>query len=174
MNSCRTSQNRSCRIYMSHVGNSKYERLGRGQIGLGKNRKSCPGKTWFLRRVQASRTGSDPPRQFFRSQIRVLKKNLHKLRFANRNPSGLDLFLDPLFGAKNQKFSLFFGKKSCFWAKKKFFNQKSTPIYSCRKWSKWSKIEASRHLPCRVLSSMWVQVWIMMRDKSSESEGRPR
>ena len=89
-----------------------YKRLGTGQIRLGKNRKSCPGKTWFLRRVQASRTGSDPPRQFFRSQIRVLKKNLHKLRFANRNPSGLDPFLDLLFGAKNQLFFTFFCEKN--------------------------------------------------------------
>ena len=88
-----------------------YKRLGRGHIRLGKNRKSCSGKTRFLRRVQASRTGSDPPRQFFRSQIRVLKKNLHKLRFANRNPSGLDPFLDPLFGAKNRFFPLFLRKK---------------------------------------------------------------
>ena len=52
-----------------------YKRLGQGHIRLGKNRKSCAEKTWFLRRVQASRNGSDPPRQFFRSQIRVLKKN---------------------------------------------------------------------------------------------------
>ena len=81
-------------------------------IRLGKNRKSCAEKTWFLRRVQASRTGSDPPRQFFRSQIRVLKKTLHKLRFANRNPSGLDPFLDLLFGAKNQLFSLFLRKNT--------------------------------------------------------------
>ena len=104
-----------------------YKRLGMGQIRLGKNPKSCPGKTWFLRRVQASRTGSDPPRQFFRSQIRVLKKNLHKLRFANRNPSGLDPFLDPLFGAKNQKFSLFLSEKSFFWEKKTFFQPKKYP-----------------------------------------------
>ena len=120
-----------------------YKRLGMGQIRLGKNRKSCPGKTWFLRRVQASRTGSDPHRQFFRSQIRVLKKNLHKLRFANRNPSGLDPFLDPPFWSKKSFFPIFFCEKI----------QKSTPIYSCRKWSKWSEIGASRHLPCRVLSS---------------------
>ena len=54
-------------------------------------------KTCFLRRVQASRTGPDPPRQFFRSQIRVLKKNLHKLRFANRNPTFWTPFLEHLF-----------------------------------------------------------------------------
>ena len=52
-----------------------YKRLGQGHIRLGKNRKSCAEKTRFLRRVQASRTESDPPRQFFRSQIRVLKKS---------------------------------------------------------------------------------------------------
>ena len=51
------------------------------------------------------------------------EKTLHKLRFANRNPSGLDPFLDLLFGAKINLFSLFFAKK----------NTKSTPIYSCRK-----------------------------------------
>ena len=89
-----------------------YKRVLRGHIRLGKNPKSCAEKTWFLRRVQASWNGPDPPRQFFRSQIRVLKKNLHKLRFANRNPSGLDPFLDLLFGAKNQLFSLFFAKKN--------------------------------------------------------------
>ena len=49
--------------------------------------------------------------------ITVLKKNLHKLRFANRNPSGLDPFLDTLFGAKNRFFPLFFEKNT-----KKYLN----------------------------------------------------
>ena len=42
-----------------------------------------------------------------------------------------------------------------FCEQKSFVLQKSTPIYSCGKWSKGSKPGASRHLPCRVLSSWW-------------------
>ena len=48
-----------------------------------------------------------------------------------------------------------------FLSKKVKILQKSTPIYCCRKWSKWSKRCASHHLPCRVLSSMstfWSQI----------------
>ena len=51
------------------------------------------------------------PSVIFQKSNQGSEKNLHKLRFANRNPSGLDHFLDPLFGAKNQLFLFFLEKK---------------------------------------------------------------
>ena len=77
---------------------------------------------WFLRRVQALRTRSYPPRQFFRNLSTVYFSNPHKQRLANDGSIFWDPFLDPPFLSKKVKIL-----------------QKSTSIYWFRKWSKWSK-----------------------------------
>ena len=90
---------------------------------------------WFLRRVQAAGTGSYPPRQFFRNLSTVYFSNPHKQRLANDGSIFWDPFLDPYFEQKSENFT------------------KKYPNILVQKMIKMIEKCASRHLPCRVLSS---------------------
>ena len=87
---------------------------------------------WFLRRVQAFRTRSYPPRQFFRNLSTVYFSNPHKQRLANDGSILWDPFLDPLFEQKSENFT------------------KKYPNILVQKMIKMIEKCASRHLPCRV------------------------
>ena len=85
-----------------------------------------------LRRVQAFRTRSYPPRQLFRNLSTVYFSNPHKQRLANDGSIFWDPFLDPLFEQKSENFT------------------KKYPNILVQKMIKMVKECASRHLPCRV------------------------
>ena len=104
---------------------------------------------WFLRRVQACVTGSYPPRQFFRSQIRVLKKT-----FTNWDLRiGIHLDWTPFWTLfleqKIKDFHLFWAKNR-FFSNKMFLQPKKYPNILVQKMVKMIDKCASRHLPCRV------------------------